>query len=82
MIYQVAWTSIENIDYYKLTHINYSFSQPNADGTLKALPNPEKLKTIVKLSHEKNVKLVNTFETFHVHNTPEDLSEMTRLQSP
>ena len=55
--YQAAWGSIEHLDYAKLTHINYSFAQPHPDGSLKPLPNPEKLKQIVKQAHQHKVKV-------------------------
>lgn len=47
----------ELIPYDKLTHINYSFLIPNADGTFVKLTNAWKLKKIVELAHDQNVKV-------------------------
>lgn len=43
------------IPYDKLTHINYSFLTPNADGTFNPINNDWKLKQIVKTAREHNV---------------------------
>lgn len=55
--YQASWTDAKDIDYSKLTHINYSFAKPNPDGTLEPLANPDKLKKIVELAGQKGVKV-------------------------
>lgn len=47
----------EVIPYEKLTHINYSFLIPNADGTFVQLTNAWKLKKIVDMAHTQNVKV-------------------------
>jgi GH18 family chitinase len=45
------------IPYGKLTHINYSFLIPNADGTFAPLNNAAKLETIVESAHSQNVRV-------------------------
>ncbi len=45
----------EIIPYDKLTHINYSFLTPQADGTFNSISNGWKLKQIVKTGHEHDV---------------------------
>src|SRR5919108_2735636 len=45
------------IPYDKLTHINYSFLTPKADGTFNPINNSWKLKQIVKDAHEHNVRV-------------------------
>ncbi|MCC7117080.1 MAG: hypothetical protein IT310_01030 [Anaerolineales bacterium] len=47
----------ELIPYDKLTHINYSFLIPHADGTFATLNNAWKLESIVEAAHQKNVKV-------------------------
>lgn len=47
----------EIIPYDKLTHINYSFLIPNADGTFVKLTNAWKLKKIVETARSQNVKV-------------------------
>jgi len=55
--YQPSWSSGNVIQYDKLTHVHYSFLKPNADGSLKLVPNPKLLKKIVKDAHAKKVKV-------------------------
>ena len=43
------------IPYDKLTHINYSFLIPNADGTFASLNNGWKLKSIAETAHSQDV---------------------------
>jgi chitinase len=45
------------IPYEKLTHINYSFLTPKADGTFNPIINGWKLKQIVKDAHAHNVRV-------------------------
>lgn len=46
----------EIIPYQRLTHINYAFLIPNADGTFKNLLNPWKLKKIAAQARENGVQ--------------------------
>jgi chitinase len=56
--YQPSWArGVDKIQYDKLTHINYSFILPKADGTFKDMPKPAMLNKLVKLSHAKDVKV-------------------------
>src|SRR5688572_21963131 len=45
------------IPYHQLTHINYSFLTPKADGTFNPLNNGWKLKQIVATAHQHNVRV-------------------------
>lgn len=45
------------IPYEKLTHINYSFLTPNADGTFNPITNGWKLRQIVETAHEHGVRV-------------------------
>lgn len=45
------------IPYDKLTHINYSFLTPKADGTFNPINNGWKLKQIVGMAHQRGVKV-------------------------
>ncbi len=57
--YTPSWsTSAAEIQYSKLTHINYAFVLPNADGSLQSLPEPQLLQTIVSNAHANGVKVV------------------------
>ncbi|MCI0553784.1 MAG: glycosyl hydrolase family 18 protein, partial [Anaerolineae bacterium] len=47
----------EIIPYEQLTHINYSFLTPKADGTFNPINNSWKLKQIVETAHEHNVRV-------------------------
>ena len=46
------------IPYDKLTHINYSFLTPKADGTFNQINNGWKLKLIVENAHKNDVKVL------------------------
>jgi GH18 family chitinase len=48
----------ENIPYDKLTHINYAFLIPNADGSFKPLSTQWKLQQIVEQAHQNGVKVL------------------------
>lgn len=57
--YTPSWsTSAAEIQYSKLTHINYAFVLPNADGSLQSVPEPQLLQTIVSNAHANGVKVV------------------------
>ena len=56
--YMPSWSgSVTSIQYAKLTHINYSFALPNANGTLQPIENTAKLQQLVTLGHQNNVKV-------------------------
>ncbi|MGX7672765.1 glycosyl hydrolase family 18 protein [Plantactinospora sp. DSM 117369] len=56
--YLPSWAGDVNaIQYNKLTHINYAFVLPNANGTLRAVENPSKLSSLVSRAHSSNVKV-------------------------
>ena len=46
------------IPYSQLTHINYAFVIPNADGSLQPFANGWKIKELVKYAHENGVKVL------------------------
>lgn len=46
------------IPYDQLTHINYSFLTPNADGTFNPITNAWKLQQIVATAHTRNVQVL------------------------
>ncbi|WP_433797296.1 glycosyl hydrolase family 18 protein [Actinoplanes sp. CA-252034] len=56
--YMPSWAgSVTAVQYSKLTHINYSFALPNANGTLQPIDNTAKLQQLVALGHQNNVKV-------------------------
>ncbi|WP_440054703.1 glycosyl hydrolase family 18 protein [Pseudoalteromonas sp. T1lg65] len=56
--YFPSWQgSVDDIQFDKLTHINYSFLLPNADGTLKPLENLDKMTALVTAAHGQGVKV-------------------------
>lgn len=58
--YMPSWQgSADDIQYTKLTHINYAFivPSPSGDGSLKAVENPSKLQQIVEQAHAHGVKV-------------------------
>ncbi|MCE6997221.1 glycosyl hydrolase family 18 protein [Saccharothrix sp. S26] len=56
--YLPSWAgSVNAVQYTKLTHINYAFALPNANGTLQAIPDPGKLSSLVTLAHNNGVRV-------------------------
>ena len=56
--YMPSWSgSVNAVQYSKLTHINYAFVLPNANGSLQAVPDPAKLRSLVSLAHAANTKV-------------------------
>jgi chitinase len=49
---------VSQIQFDKLTHINYAFLIPNPDGTLGTVANEWKLKEVVKLAHAQGVNVL------------------------
>ncbi|MEV0715880.1 glycosyl hydrolase family 18 protein [Asanoa sp. NPDC050611] len=57
--YMPSWAgSAGNIQYSKLTHINYAFVLPTAGGGLTAVENPSKLQQIVSSGHAASTKVL------------------------
>lgn len=57
--YTTSWVNNANqIDYAKLTHINYSFALPTASGGLEPVANPAKLNSVVSQAHSQGVKVL------------------------
>jgi GH18 family chitinase len=56
--YVTAAVVPETIPYESLTHINYAFLIPNADGTFAHFPNAWKLETVVEQSRRAGVKVL------------------------
>lgn len=56
--YYPSWQgSTAEVQYDKLTHINYSFLLPNADGSLKPIDAPQTLIDLVSRAHAENVQV-------------------------
>jgi chitinase len=56
--YLPSWAgSVNAVQYAKLTHVNYAFALPNANGTLQAIPDPGKLSSLVTLAHNNGVRV-------------------------
>ncbi|MFC5056983.1 glycosyl hydrolase family 18 protein [Saccharothrix xinjiangensis] len=56
--YLPSWAgNVTSVQYTKLTHINYSFALPNANGTLQGIPDPGKLTSLVTLARANGVKV-------------------------
>lgn len=54
--YMPSWSgAATDIQYSKMTHINYAFIRPTTTGGLTALDNPQKLRDIVSLAHANGV---------------------------
>ncbi|MFB9058205.1 glycosyl hydrolase family 18 protein [Mariniflexile ostreae] len=57
--YSPSWQGdANNIQYDKLTHINYAFALPRADGSIEPIENVQKLQQVVSLGHQQGVKVL------------------------
>jgi len=56
--YVYGYPLMKLIPYSQLTHINYAFVLPNADGSLQTISNGWKLKELVNFAHENGVKVL------------------------
>ena len=57
--YAPEWDSVvAEIQFDKLTHINYAFLLPRSDGTFESLDQPEKLTELVAEAHAHKVKVL------------------------
>lgn len=53
--YFPEWGDVNRVQYSKLTHINYAFAMPDANGNL-SINNPNLLRQMVAKAHNNNVK--------------------------
>lgn len=60
----------KEIQYDKLTHINYSFAIPTPDGTIKPLTEPDLAKRIIKKAHSNKVKVLIAVGGWEYNGTP------------
>ena len=57
--YTPDWdTVVEEVQFDKLTHVNYAFLLPKSDGTFKEVANPQKLRDIVTQAHAQGVQVL------------------------
>ncbi|MEI3802624.1 MULTISPECIES: glycosyl hydrolase family 18 protein [unclassified Chitinophaga] len=57
--YMPSWAGdVNQVQYSKLTHINYAFLLPTSTGGLQAIDNPAKLQSLVSTAHANNVKVL------------------------
>jgi GH18 family chitinase len=56
--YVPSWAGeVSQIDFSRLTHVNYAFALPNSNGTLRAIENTGKLQSLVTAAHARGVKV-------------------------
>ncbi len=68
LAYVTEDTIPELIAYEKLTHINYAFLLPRADGTFRDVTNPWKLKKIIEMAHQRDVSVLVSVGGWGLHN--------------
>ena len=57
--YTTSWAgNPEQIDYSRVTHLNYSFAIPTSNGGIQPIENTGKLNTLVRLAHARGVKVL------------------------
>lgn len=61
---------LERLQLDKLTHVMYGFARPTKDGDLIPVDKTEKLKELVELAHQKNVKVFIAIGGWSYQNVP------------
>jgi chitinase len=57
--YLPSWAGeVSQVQFSKLTHVNYAFILPTASGGFQPLENPSKLQNLVAVAHANNVKVL------------------------
>ncbi|HXA01742.1 MAG TPA: hypothetical protein VNW99_07130, partial [Cytophagaceae bacterium] len=57
--YLPTWAgNLSDVQYTKLTHINYAFLIPNSDGSYQAPSDPTRLTNLVTQAHANGVKVI------------------------
>lgn len=57
--YMPSWAgAVSDIQFSKLTHVNYAFILPNSNGTLQAVPGSSKLSSLVSAGHSAGIKVL------------------------
>src|SRR6185436_5816917 len=57
--YMPSWAGlVSEMQFTKLTHVNYAFVIPNGDGSLGPVDNPSKLTSLVSSAHANGVKVL------------------------
>ena len=57
--YMPSWSgNVGDVQYSKLTHINYAFLLPTSTGGLQPIENPSKLQSLVNTAHANGVKVM------------------------
>lgn len=57
--YLPTWAgSVSNVQFSKLTHVNYAFLIPNSDGGYQPIEDPAKLQSLVSAAHANGVKVL------------------------
>ncbi|CAM4084029.1 Chitinase, GH18 family [Pedobacter westerhofensis] len=51
------WGDVDQVQFDKLTHIDYAFALPNTDGSIAEIANPTLLRSLVQKAHAQNVKV-------------------------
>lgn len=65
------------LQYDVLTHVNYAFAIPNADGTLKPLENADLAKKIINSAHKSNVKVLIAIGGWSYNDVPLEATFMS-----
>lgn len=69
--YAASWQpDAGNVHYDKLTHINYAFAIPTADGGLRPLDNPALARELVEKGHANGVKIMISVGGWEYQNVP------------
>lgn len=81
--YYPSWKpqEIDKIDYSIVTHINYAFAIPIAEGGLRPLENEDVAKQIISKAHKRNVKVMLAVGGWSYNDTPLEATFMSATET-
>lgn len=82
--YYPSWKPSETgkIQYDLITHINYAFAIPTADGGLRPLENPDVAKALIAQGHKNNTKVLLAVGGWSYNDTPLEPTFVSATDSP
>lgn len=81
--YYPSWkSSTEKINYDVLTHINYAFAIPTAEGGLRPLENPHTAQKVINEAHAKGVKVFLAVGGWSYNDNPLENVFMSATETP
>ena len=82
--YYPSWkpSDLDKIQYDLITHINYAFAIPTADGGLRPLENEDTAKALIATAHKNNTKVLLAIGGWSYNDTPLEPTFVSATNTP